>query len=90
MTDRFVKDPNAVLDFEWDWTAWLASAETISTVTITPATGITVDSHTNTNTTVTAWLSGGTAGVGYAVLCHITTSQARTDDRTIYVICQDR
>jgi hypothetical protein len=90
MTDTFIKDPNAVLDYQWDWSLWLHAAETISSVTVTPAPGIVVDSHSNTNSTVTVWLSGGTDGNGYSVVCSITTNQGRTDDRTIYIVCQSR
>lgn len=99
----FYKDPNAVLDYKFDWKGltngtdgatsdWLASAETISAHTVTASTGLTVDSSTltDTNTSVTAWLSGGTAGQDYTVVCHITTSAARQDDRTITVHVQQR
>lgn len=97
----YLKDPSAVLDYKFDWKAltntgtgsdWLAVGETISSRTVTVPTGITKDSDsiTDTNTTVTVWLSGGTAGVDYPVACRIVTSAARTDERTILVRCQDR
>lgn len=97
----FVKDPNAVLDYKFDWRAstngsgdsdWLASGETISTRTITATTGITVDSSglTDTNTSVTVWLSGGTHGNDYRVACKIVTSASRTDERSITVRVRDR
>jgi hypothetical protein len=100
MADTFIKDPSAVLDYRFDWKAqtngsgqrdWLAAAETISTKTITPSTGITVDSSslTDTNTSVTVWLSGGSAGTDYTVACKIVTSAARTDQRTITIRCRD-
>lgn len=101
MASRFLKDPQAVLDYKFDWAAltngngssdWLASGETIASRTITAATGITVDSSslTDTNTSVTVWLSGGTAGQEYTVTCKIVTSAARTDERTIMIQVQDR
>ena len=90
MTNVFHKDPDAVLDYQWDWSEWLAVSETITAVVITPDTGLTLDSQSNTNTTVTAWLSGGTVGEGYRVVCSITTSAAREDDRSIYLICRER
>lgn len=88
----FFKDPDAVLDYKFDWSDWLASGETISTRTITPETGITVDSDsiTDTSTSVTVWLSGGTAGNVYDVACLITTSDSRTDERTMKIRCQER
>jgi len=72
------KDPDAVLDFKFDWKTnsngrgfadWLDAGETITSITITAAIGIIIDSSsiTDTGTTVTVWLSGGTAGVEYTV-----------------------
>jgi hypothetical protein len=101
MASSYIKDPDAVLDYKFDWKAstngtgssdWLASGETISSHTITEDTGITVDSSslTDTNTSVTVWLSGGTAGTDYDVACKITTSASRTDERTITIKCQER
>jgi len=87
---KFTKDPQAVLDYAFDWSAWLAAGETITAHTVTPPTGITVDSHAEAAGVVTAWLSGGTAGVVYRIVCHITTSAARQDDRTITIAVQDR
>lgn len=84
---QFRKDPAAVLDYKFDWSTWLPTGDTISTVTITAATGITVDSSsiTDGDTSVTVWLSGGTAGSYYTVACKIVTAQGRTDERTITV-----
>ena len=86
----YVKDPEAVLDYTVDWTAWLAG-DTISTLTVTAITaGITVDSSSNTTTAATAWISGGTAGNNYDVRFHIVTAAERTDDRTITLIVRQR
>jgi len=99
-TAIFEKDANSVLDYKFDWapltngseggvTDWLdtANSETISTKTVTADSGITVDSSalTDTNTSVTVWLSGGTVGVTYDVTCQIVTSASRTDERTISI-----
>ena len=99
--DRFTKDPDAVLDYKWDWKAltngsglsdWLASGEIISSHTVTVPAGITKDSssQTDANTSVTAWLSGGTAGTDYTVTCQIVTNAGRTDDRSILVQVLER
>jgi hypothetical protein len=88
-----IKDPNEVLDYKFDWaTNVLAVGETISTSTVTASAGITKasDSITDTNTTVTVWLSGGTAGQSYTVASRITTSSARTYERTMTVRVQER
>ncbi len=99
----FLKDPNAVLDYKFDWSPltngadggtsdWLASGETISSRTVTVSTGLAKDSDglTDTNTSVTVWLSGGTDGVDYTVACKIVTSDSRTDERTITIRVRER
>jgi hypothetical protein len=101
--DRYTKDPNAVLDYKFDWAAltnqtgdsnWLQDGETIVSETMTVATGLTLDSGviSDSGTSVTVWLSGGTAGTAYNVTCHIVTSNvpAREDDRTIQIRCAER
>lgn len=104
MTKEIVKDPDAVLDYTFDWAAdtngssdpdatdWLASGETISSAVVTVESGITKDSDsiTDTNTSVTVWLSGGTAGTRYDVACKITTSASRTDERTRIIYVKER
>lgn len=101
MGSVYYKDPSAVLDYRFDWRAltngtgksdWLASGETISTHTVTATTGLTVDSSslTDTSSSVTAWLSGGTAGETYTVTCQIVTTAGRTDERSITIIVAQR
>ena len=81
----FIKDPDAVLDYAFDWNTWLASGETISSHVVTVPTGLTKDSDTESDGIVTVWLSGGTAGTSYNVACKIVTSDARTEERSIIV-----
>jgi len=104
--NTYIKDPEAVLDWKFDWAAltngsgksnWLAAAETITTKTITispavAATGLTADSSsfTDTNTSVTVWLSKGTDYNDYTVACKIVTNQARTDERSITICVRNR
>lgn len=90
MSQIFIKDPDAVLDYAFDWSDWLATGETISSHTITAETGITKDSDSESSGVVTVWLSGGTAGNEYDVACEIVTSASRTDERTIIIRCQNR
>jgi hypothetical protein len=80
----FIKDPDAVLDYVFDWSSWLGT-DTISVSAWTADSGLTVDSSTNTTTTATVWLSGGTAGEVYEVVNHITTAAGREDDRTMKI-----
>jgi len=83
MPDTFLKDPNAVLEYINDWSDWL-NGDTIATSTWTVPTGITKDSSTNTTTTATIWLSGGTVGENYTAVNHIVTTAGRAEDRSLY------
>ena len=91
MAQQFVKDPSDDLDYEFDWSSWLASGETISSFVMTVPTGITEGTGTKATAessgVVTVWLSGGTADTTYDVACKITTSAARIKERTITIRC---
>lgn len=98
----YKKDPDAVLDYKFDYkpmtngtggrTDWLGASETITSHTITADPGITVgvNTITDSSTSVTVWLSGGSAGSSYDVTCQISTSDGRTDDRTITIAVEER
>lgn len=102
------KDPNNVEPYFFVWcdrdgTNTGASADdgelqgaTISSYTVTVATGLTKDSDNKSavtingvsygaNTVVTVWVSGGTDGTDYDVLCRIVTSDSRTLDKTMTI-----
>jgi len=91
---KFDKDPDAVLDYVFDWGPWLAETEQIIShvITTTPSGsgGVTVDSSSVTVSKVTVWLSGGTIGRRYDVACLITTNAGRTDERTMHINVLDR
>ena len=93
-TNLFTKDPEAVLDYTFDWNdttdPWLATGETISSYTVTVPTGITKDSDSHASGVITVWLSGGTAGTTYRVECKIVTSAGRTDERSTWIKVSER
>lgn len=86
------KDPNAVLDYSIDLTAWLAlvPGDTVVSVVWTVSAGLTKTAQANTTSAVTAWLSGGTLGALEWAQARFITSQGRTDDRTLYFQIVDR
>lgn len=93
MTNKFLHDPASVSPYNWDWSDWL-DGETITAKTVTIPTGLTRDSAHPTDTealgVVTAWITGGTPPTIYPVVCHITTSAGRQDDRTIWLTAINR
>lgn len=90
MVTDWEKDPQAVLDWIFTWDDWLDAGETIVDSVMTVSAGLVLDSDTNSTTTATAWLSGGTAGTVYSVANRITTSVGRVDERTITVRVTNR
>jgi hypothetical protein len=88
----YVKDPNATLDYTVDWAAWLSGvSDTLASVAWTVPAGLTQVAVSNSTTSATIFLSGGTAGNSYDVVCRVTTaaSQARINDRTIRIKCKE-
>lgn len=77
-----IKDPEAVLDWRWDWSQWLDDGETITDSSMIVSAGLVLDSSSYSPTSATAWVSGGTQGTSYSVTNHIETSAGRIDERT--------
>jgi len=88
----YVKDPGAVLDYSIDWGAgYLQSGETLSSSiwTIFPA-DMTQNSASNAAGVTSITVSGGAVGQIYQLTNRITTSQERTDERSITVRVEHR
>lgn len=86
----WTKDPDAVLDFKFDWSGWLAESETITDHAVTASTGITVNSTSHNAGQITAWVAGGDVGKSYTLTCHVETNQGRQDDRSRRITVRDR
>jgi len=87
-TKRWIKDPNAVKDYTINWVSFLG-VDTIASSAWTVPTGITKDSDSNTTTTTTIWLSGGTASAEYSLINRITTAGGVTEDITITIAVEE-
>lgn len=80
----FKKDPNAILDYTFDWGPYLTPlSDQIATATFILTGTLTKASQSNTTTTATAFIAGGTEGSTESLTCRIVTVGGRTDDRTI-------
>lgn len=91
ISNVYIKDSDAILDYGFDWSQWLSEGEIISSASIAlSASTITVPSTTITAGSVIAWLSGGDLGTRYSVTCHIQTDQNRVDERTIKIDVRER
>lgn len=95
-----LKDPDANLDYTFNWTLWLD--DVLDTIFSKQALEFAADDGTHitivsssidvTNKKVIIQLSGGTINKIYQVTCRITTlgPPVRVDDRSIYVKIKDR
>lgn len=86
----FLKDPDDVLDYTIDYADWLETSDEVSTSSWSLDTGITEDSSSNSTTSATIWLSGGTAGVDYDCTNSIVTDDGREKDTTITIRVMER
>ena len=86
------KDPDAVLDYSIDLTAWLALTvgDTLASVVVTNSPGLTKLSQATAGALATAWFLGGVRGATEWATYRFTTAQGRVDDRTIYFLIGDR
>ena len=76
-----IKDPDAILDYGFDWSDWLRSA-TIASSTWS-ATGLTIEASSKTDTETVAIISGGSAGQTYTATNHIVTDTGLADGRSL-------
>lgn len=84
MATKYKKDPDALLDYTFDWALYLTPiGDAIASVVWVLSAGLTKVSGAFTATTATVFVSGGVEGDTETVTCRITTSGGRTDDRTI-------
>lgn len=81
------KIANEVRDYLFNWLPYLGT-DLIATSVVTVV-GATLNSSTNTNTTVTFWISGGTNGTVATVTNTITTAAGRTETEVHTILIRD-
>ena len=87
----FTKDPDAVLDYAVDWSAWLAGDGISSSEwLLEEGAEIEIVTDTFTQTKATVWVRGGSKDATYLLTNRIVTTGGRTDDRSISVKVEDR
>jgi hypothetical protein len=77
------KDPDDIIDYQIDFTNWLADGDTISSSTVSAPAGITLVSSSNNTTAIAARLSGGTLGTTYVVPCQATLADGQKITHTL-------
>lgn len=77
------KDPDEILDFEFDYSVELDVGDTIATSQLTVVKGnVDILSSSNTGTAVIAFFTGGVDGETCEITNRIVTAASRTIERT--------
>jgi hypothetical protein len=86
-----IKDPNAILDYPIDFSAWLTDmGDTYASHTVLVTGGLVCDSSAYALGVITPILSGGTVGTVASFTIRIVTTGGRTDDRTLWLKMVER
>lgn len=85
MVDDFIKSTDSKLDYTVDWSNWLPTGDEISDSSWSVPSGLTEVTDTNTTTTATIWISGGTANKSYTVTNTITTTAGRIVSKSFVI-----
>jgi hypothetical protein len=84
------KDPDAKLDYGFDWSLWLQTGETISASIWTIPSELTKISDSFSSNETIVWLQGGENKKTYTIANKITTNQGRIDERSIRIVLRER
>jgi hypothetical protein len=86
------KDPAAILDYEMDWSLWLAEGETIVSATVQVAeSDLALTMISTVDGKIVRWRAeGGSAGSNYDVTVEVNTSSGQRDQRTVRFPVRDR
>lgn len=86
--ETFRKSAVDVIDYDFDFSAWLSKRgnDTIDTFTVTATTGISVVQSSKNLNVIKAFIGGGIDGKNYEVSCTIHTVGGRTKQATIRII----
>ncbi len=81
------KDPEAELDYSFDWAAWLAEGEAIASHSIIAETPLEVVTSSSAGAVVTAFVRGGVDATLLRLTCRVVTDSTppRKDDRTLHL-----
>ena len=89
-----VKDPDARIDFEFDWHAACPDGQAVAaslwTVAPSEAGGVAIAAAAHDLTQATATLAGGVAGHVYRVTNRVTISDGQIDERSVTVRVEER
>jgi hypothetical protein len=88
--DKYIKDPDAVLDYAIDWSAWLDTDTITASSWAANSENISIESSAHDDTQAVVWLSGGTVGEAYVLTNHITTAAGRQEDQSFKIKMKEK
>lgn len=93
-------DPNELQAYSVDWSRFLNSGDTISSVawlinglaavSYSSVDGLTLVQPTNTDTVATARFTGGNVGTKYKISCRVTTAEGLIYERSIFLTIREQ
>lgn len=94
---KFVKDPNALLDYKVDWRDWLGDDQIVSAIAFTDAlasaqtSGLRIATATvSASAAAVVWLSAGVLDTEYTITSRIWTSAGRRNDESFTVVIEEQ
>lgn len=87
--ESFIKDPNTIKDYTWDWTSDLGGDSILSAQVTASPNDLTISAPTTTSTHVSVNIGGGVLGVKYRVTCRVSTNNSKIFDKLITILCQE-
>lgn len=86
------KDPQAVKDYQLNWTDYLTELSEGDTlisstwsITVGPDDELSIGADVLAHPATTVWVSGGTVDMTYWVTNHVVTNEGREDDQSIII-----
>lgn len=96
MPAKFVKDPDALLDFKVDWGDWLETDQIVSALAFTDAvasaqvSGLRIATMmVSASSAIVTWLSAGVLDNEYSVTVRVWTSAGRRNDESFTVAIEE-
>lgn len=81
----YIKDPDAISDYAWDWASFLGSDTITISMWLIDSADLIIVTDSNDATTTTVRLFGGILETSYTVTNRIVTGDGRTNDRSFRI-----
>lgn len=90
MVTTFVHDPDAILDYYLDWSAWLGDDTLSESTWSADHADITLSQSAILGPMTQIWVQGGTVHSCVTLTNHIVTADGREDDRSLQLLIREQ